>query len=474
MSICPKILHEVLVLKFDIVRNISLLQDIQNNITWHIVSKNLIGLGIVTKIMIRLKVGQTKNLQFIQFLSEFRVKTLLSLIWMCFRAFQILEKVLSVLKYINRYILLKHKNDISNIIRYSFEKVWSSEVFFITKVIFNSKISQLTTNKHSIEINYHIESGGWLMLCIIYTLNNIDNKLRHFSERLWSSRRVFHFWKEQKQHKRGPEIKQQRNLTRNFTGCFTIEKLGQLFKGMRVLAVLGEAWVCFRLCLLFTQDLVGHILQSYCISQKFYHTWLRAQAKVLLSMIQECSLLNIFVKKNIESYSVEGIWSSEKISKFYTMAALGGCETVRTSGRGHGVGLSEHSYGQLNTHNYYIKNNFHIDLGGWFFLCLINIFNDIDIELRQFFVRLWSIKGVFQSLKEQKQHERGPEIKQQCKLTMIFIGCFNFENIGQLISTNNIVYIFHIERLLLTFIRLFSICFLEMCLYLSLLNYEDR
>ena len=216
---------------------------------------------------------------------------------------------------------------------------------------------------------------------------------------------------------------------------------------------------CFQLHLLFTQNLVRHILQSYCM--------LGAQAKVLLSMIQTCSLLNIFVMKNITSYSVKGIWSSEKISKFHTMASLGGCVTVRTSGRGHGVGLSEHSYGQLNTHNYYIKNNFHIVFGGWFFLCLINLLNDIDIELRQFFVRLWSIKGVFQSLKEQKQHERGPEIKQQCNLTMIFIGCLSFGNIGQLISANDIVYIFHIERLLLTFIRLFSMCSLE-CVYIFL------
>ena len=202
MSVCPKILHEVLMLKFDLVRNILLLQDIQSNIIWHIVSKNLIGLGIVTKIMIGPKVGQTKNLQFSQFLGEFRVKTLLSLIWMWLRTFQILEGVLLVLKYINRYILLKHINDISNIIRFSFEKLWSSEIFFINKVIFNSKISQLTADKHSIEINSHIDSGGWLIICIIYTLNNIDNKLRHFSERLWSSRSVFHFWKEQKQHKR--------------------------------------------------------------------------------------------------------------------------------------------------------------------------------------------------------------------------------------------------------------------------------
>ena len=135
MSVCPKILHEVLMLKFDIVRNIFLLQDIQNNIIWHIVSKNLIGLGIVTKTMIGPKVGQTKNLQFSQFLGSFRVKTLLSMILMWLHAFQILENVMSVL--INKHILLKHKNNISNIIRFSFEKLWSSEILFINKVIAN-------------------------------------------------------------------------------------------------------------------------------------------------------------------------------------------------------------------------------------------------------------------------------------------------------------------------------------------------
>ena len=46
---------------------------------------------------------------------------------------------ISLLKNINRHVLLKHKNNISNIIRFSFEKFWSTEGFFLTKV----KVGQL-------------------------------------------------------------------------------------------------------------------------------------------------------------------------------------------------------------------------------------------------------------------------------------------------------------------------------------------
>ena len=42
------------------------------------------------------------------------------------------------MKNINKHVLLKHKNNISNIIRFSFEKFWSPG-FFLTKV----KLGQL-------------------------------------------------------------------------------------------------------------------------------------------------------------------------------------------------------------------------------------------------------------------------------------------------------------------------------------------
>ena len=90
-----RLLQEVLMPIFELVRNIFLLQDIQNNITWYIVSKNLItleivtwlliGLGILTEILIGPKVGQTMYLHFIQFLYGFQERALLSLTRKCSR-----------------------------------------------------------------------------------------------------------------------------------------------------------------------------------------------------------------------------------------------------------------------------------------------------------------------------------------------------------------------------------------------------